>query len=88
MRQVEPYVACDIDQVSVTNSPWSKRPSSNGMQQVRELLALIDRRRLHGVIVATNFTFQQIQPYKVRAHPGFEFRGDTDGTHEVPEEID
>ena len=85
---MEPYVACDIDQVPMSNSRWSERYSSNGMEQVRGLLTLIDRRRLDGVIMATNFTFQWIQPCKVRAHSGFEFRGDTDGTHEVPEEID
>ena len=57
------------------------------MEQVRELLGLINRKRLNGVIVATNFTFRRIQPCKERAHPGFEFRGDTGGTREVPEEI-
>ena len=58
------------------------------MEQVRELLGLINRKRLNGVIVATNFTFRRIQPCKERAHPEFEFWGDTDRTHEVPEEID
>ena len=52
-----------------------------------KLLALIDQRRLDGVIVATNFTFRRVQPRKERAHPGYEFRGETDGTREVPEEI-
>ena len=52
-----------------------------------ELLALIDRRRLDGVIVATNFTFRRVHPSKERAQPGYEFRGEIDGAHEVPEEI-
>ena len=52
-----PYVACGVDQIPTSNSKWSERPSSDGMEQVRELLRLIDRRRLDGVIVATNFTF-------------------------------
>ena len=55
---------------------------------MRELLGLINRKRLDEVIVAMNFTFGQIQACKERAHPEFLFRGDTDGTHEVPEEID
>ena len=47
----------DIDQVLVSNPRWFERPNSNGMEQVRELLTLINRKRLDGVIVATNFTF-------------------------------
>lgn len=59
------------------------------MEQVRELLLrLINPRRRDGVVVATNFTFCRIQPYKERAHPGYEFQGDTDGSREVPVEID
>lgn len=49
---------------------------------------MIDYKRLDGVIVATNLTFQWVQPCKERAHPSYEFRGDTDGTREVPKEID
>ena len=50
-------MACDIDKILVSNAKWSNRPSANGMEQVMELLALIDQRRVDGVIVATNFTF-------------------------------
>ena len=57
---MEPYVQCDVDQVPVANTRWSERPDLNGMEQVRELLRLIDRRRFDGVIVATNFTFHRI----------------------------
>ena len=57
MPQVEPYVACNVDQIPVSNAKWLERPSANRMEQVMELLALIDQRRLDGVIVATNFTF-------------------------------
>ena len=60
-----------------------ERPSTNGMEQVTELLALIDQRRLDGVIVATNFTFRWVQPSKERAHPEYEFQGETDGTREI-----
>ena len=42
MPQVKPYVACDVDQIPVSNAKWSERPNANGMEQVTELLALID----------------------------------------------
>jgi hypothetical protein len=58
------------------------------MEQVREILQLIDQRRLDGVIVASNFVLHRVQPCNERAHPGFEFRGDTDGTRKVPKDID
>ena len=58
MPQGEHYVACGIDQIPVSNAKWSERPGVNGMKQVKELLALIDQRRVDGVIVAMNFTFQ------------------------------
>jgi len=58
------------------------------MEQVKVLLTLIDWRRVDRVIVAMNFTFWRCQPSKERAHPANEFRGDTDGTREVPEPID
>jgi hypothetical protein len=51
-------VACDVDQILVSNSKWLKRLSSNGMEQVRELLRLINRKRLDGVIAVMNFTFR------------------------------
>ena len=60
IRQVEPYVQCNIDQVLVGNTKWSERPDPDRMEQVRELLRLIDRRRFDGVIVAMNFTFRWI----------------------------
>ena len=73
IRQVEPYVVCDVDKIPARDSKWSERSSSNRMEQVRELLRLIDRKRLDRVIVATNFKFWWVQPCKERAHPGFEF---------------
>jgi len=88
MPQVEHHVACDIDQIPVSNAKWSERPGVNGMEQVKELLTLIKRRRVDGVIVVTNFTFWRCQPSKGRAHPTYEFHGDTDGTREVLEPID
>ena len=87
LPQGEHYVACDIIQIPVSNARWSERPSVSGMEQVRELLALIDRRRVDGVIVVMNFTFRRCQPSKEMAHPTYEFWGDTDRTREVPEPI-
>ena len=72
-------MACDIDQIPVSNARWSERPNASGMEQVRELMALIDRRRVDGVIVATDFTFRRCQPSKEKAHPAYQFYGDTDG---------
>ena len=73
IRQVEPYVQCDIDQVPVANAMWSKRPGLDGMELVREFLWLINHKRFDRVIVATNFTFRRFQPCKERAHSTFEF---------------
>jgi len=36
--------------------------------------------KVNGVVVAVSFIVRHIQPYKERAHPGFNFKGDTDGT--------
>ena len=51
-------MACDIDQIPMSNAKWSERPGANGMEQVMELLELIDRRRVDDIVVATNFTFR------------------------------
>ena len=49
-----------VDPIPMSNAKWLERPSTNGMEQVMELLALIDQRRLDVVIVATNFTFRWV----------------------------
>ena len=54
----EHHVACDIDQILVSNAKWSERPGVNGMEQVKELLTLINRRRVDRVIVPINFIFR------------------------------
>jgi recombinational DNA repair protein RecR len=51
-------VWCDVDQVLVSNPRWSEGTNSNGMEQVRELLTLINHKKLDEVIVAMNFTFR------------------------------
>ena len=35
-------------------------------------------------MVAASFIVRRMQPYKERAHPAFEFKGETDGTRERP----
>ena len=36
-------------------------------------------------LVAASFIVRRVQPCKERAHPAFEFKGETDGTRERPE---
>jgi len=55
------------------------------MEQVRELLGLIKGMKTNGGLVAASFIVRRIQPCKERAHPAFEFKGETDGTWERPE---
>ena len=55
------------------------------MEQVRELLDLIKGVRTNGGLVAASFIVRRVQPCKERAHPTFEFKGETDGTRERSE---
>ena len=54
------------------------------MEQVNELLGLIKGMKTSGGLVAASFIVRCIQPYKERSHPGYEFKGETDGTRERP----
>ena len=47
-----------------------------------ELLDLIKGVELRGELVAASFIVRRIQPYKERAHPAFDYKGDDDGTQE------
>ena len=58
------------------------------MEQVKEILTFLDCKMIDGFCVAMNFIFRRIQPYKERVHRGYEFRGETDSTREVPEQIE
>ena len=60
-------------------------PSSANMEQVSKLLSLIKGVKTNGGLVATSFIVRRIQPCKERAHPAFEFKGETDGTRERTE---
>ena len=64
-----------------------EKPISANMEQVKELLELIRGMKMSGVVVAVNFILRRIQPYKERAHLGFDFKGDTDGTRERMERL-
>ena len=52
------------------------------MEQMRELLDLKKGMKTNGGLVAASFIVRRVQPYKERAHVGFDFKGDTDGTQE------
>ena len=52
------------------------------MGQVKELLELIRGMKMNGVVVVVSFILCRVQPCTEMAHPGFDFKGDTDGTRE------
>ena len=52
------------------------------MEQVRELLNLIKGVKMNDGLVAARFIVRRVQPCKERAHVGFDFKGDNDGTRE------
>ena len=57
------------------------------MEQVKELLDLIKGVEIRGELVATSFIVRRVQPCKERAHPGFDYMGDDDGTREMTERL-
>ena len=54
---------------------------------MRELLSLIKGIKMNGVLVVVSFIVRRTYPYKERAHAGFDFKGDTDGTRERMERL-
>ena len=52
------------------------------MEQVRELLGLIKCVKMYDALVVVSFIVCRVQPCKERAHAGFDFKGDTNGTRE------
>ena len=85
MKQSHPVVHCNANHIPESQRSWSELPSSDDMEQVNELLGLIKGVKTNGGLVVASFIVRHIQPYKERAHPGFEFKGETDGTRERPE---
>ena len=87
MKQSHPAIRCDIDQIPENQRSWSEKPTSADMEQVKELLKLIRGMKTSRVMVAVNFIMRHMQPCKERAHVGFDFKGDTDGTRERMEKL-
>ena len=87
MKQSHPTIRCDVDQILENQRSWSEKPTSIDMDQVKELLELIRGMKMSGVVVAVNFILHRVQPCKERAHPGFDYKGDTDGTRERTERL-
>ena len=82
MKQSHPTIRCDADHISESQKSWSEKPSSANMEQVRELLGLIKGVKTNGGLVAASFIVRRVQPCKERAHAGYDFKGNTDGTRE------
>ena len=55
------------------------------MDEVRELLSQIKGVKMNGGLVAVSFIVRCVQPFKERAHAGFDLKWDTDGTQERTE---
>ena len=87
MKQSHPAIHCDVDHVPENQRSWSKRASSANMEPVKELLGLIKGMKMNGGLVAASFIVRRIQPCKERAHAGFDFKGDTNGTRERMERL-
>ena len=54
---------------------------------MKELLGLIKSVKMNDELVAASFIVCRILPCKERAHAGFDFKGDTDGTWEKMERL-
>ena len=87
MKQGHPTIRCDIDRVPENQRSWLEKPSNGDMDQVKELLGLIKGVKMNGRLVAVSFIVHRVQPCKERAHLGFDFKGDDDGTQERPKRL-
>ena len=85
MRQSHPAIRYDTDHIPENQRSWSEMPRSVDMEQVKELLSIIQGVKTNGGLVALSFIAHRVQPYKERAYPSFEFKGETDSTRERPE---
>ena len=85
MKQSHPAIRCDVDHIPENQKSWLGKPSSADMEQVRELLDLIKGVKTNGGLMVVSFIVCRVQPCKERAHAGFDFKGDTDGTRERSE---
>ena len=87
MKQSHSTIRCDVDHVPKNQRSWSEKPSNADMEQVRELLGLIKGVKMYDALVVASFIVRRVQPCKERAHAGFDFKGDTDGTRERTERL-
>ena len=87
MKQSHPTICNDVHHIPENQRSWSKKPNSVDMEQVTELLDLIRGVEIRGELVAASFIVRRVQPYKERAHPGFDYKGDEDGTRERTERL-
>ena len=87
MKQSHPAIYYDVHHIPENQKSWSEKLNSDDMEQVRELLDLLEGIEISGELVAASFIVCRIQPYKERAHPGFDYRGDDDGTRERTEHL-
>ena len=84
MKQSHPTICCDVHHIPESQKSWSEKRNSADMEQVRELLNLIKGMEINNRLVAASFIVHHVQPCKERAHPGFDFKGDDNGTRERP----
>ena len=82
MKQSHPAIRCDFDHIPESQKSWSEKPNNADMEQVGELLDLIKGMEINGGLVAASFIVRHVQHCKEWAHPGFDFKGDNDGTWE------
>ena len=85
MKQSHPAIRCNADHILESQRSWSEMLSNDDMEQVKELVGLIKGVRTNDGLVAASFIVRRVQPCKERAHPSFEFKGETDGTRERSE---
>ena len=59
MKQSDPAIQCDVDQIPENQRSWSEKPTSADMEQVKELLELIRGMKMNGVVVV-NFIMHHV----------------------------
>ena len=60
MKQSHPIVRCDADHIPESQRSWLEMPSSDDMEQVKELLGLIKGVRTNDGLVAASFIVRRV----------------------------
>ena len=60
MKQSDPTIRCDVDQILENQGSWSEKPTSDDMEQVKELLALMRGMKMSRVVVVVNFIVRHV----------------------------